>query len=90
MSVYVLMKTSDNSHQYPLISTVFKDVYDSIEKAWKAIERDYYSLLKIIDETKYTIRGVRINSCGLTIEYENLIEDLYFCETFDIIEAEIK
>ena len=90
MSVYVLMKTSDDSHQYLRISTVFRGVYDSKEKAWEAIERDYYSLLKIIEETKYTIRGVRINSCGLTIEYENFIEDLYFCETFDILETEIK
>ena len=92
MTVYVLIKSLFASHHYPQNRTNCKGVYDSMEKAWEAIERDYYSLLKIIEETKYTIRGVRIDcySHELTIEYENFIEDFYFCETFDIIEAEIK
>lgn len=90
MTVYVLIKSLFASHHYPQNRTNCKGVYDSKEKAWEAIERDYYSLLKIIEETKYTIQGVRIDSYGLTIEYENFIEDLYFCETFDIIETEIK
>lgn len=90
MTVYVLLKSSDDSRNYPRIVTVFKGVYDSKEKAWEAIERNYYPLLKIIEETKYTIRGVRIDSDELIIEYENFIEDLYFYETFDIIETEVK
>lgn len=90
MTVYVLMKTSDDGRHYPRIVTVFKGVYDSKEKVWEAIERNYYPLLKIIEETKYTIRRVNIDSDGLTIEYENFIEDLYFYEAFDILETEVK
>lgn len=90
MVVYVVTNSIFASHYYPQNRTNFKGVYDSKEKAWEAIERDYYSLLRSIKETKYTIRGIRINCCGLTIEYEDFIEDIYVCETFDITETEIK
>ena len=90
MTVYALTKHTHASHHYPTDRTEFKGIYDSIEKAWEAIEHDYYPLLKNIEELKYKIRGVRINSCGLTIEYEKFFEDLYFCEMFDILETEVQ
>ena len=90
MTVYVLMQTSDASHHYPRIVTIFKGVYDSKEKAWEAIEREYYPLLKIIEEHKYKIRSIRIDSSALTVECEDFIEDFYFCETYNILETEVK
>ena len=90
MTVYVLMQTSDASHHYPRIITIFKGVYESKEKAWEAIEREYQPLLKIIEEYKYTIRGIYIDSSSLTVEYENFVEDFYCCETYDILETEVK
>ena len=90
MTVYILTKTIFESWNYPQVHTNFKGAYGSIEKAWKAIEQDYYPLLKIIEELKYTIRNVRIDATGLAISYENFLDDHYYKETFYIETVEVQ